>query len=67
MAGIHHVEIWVTELATARVEWGWIRTPADRTITRAGSRTPPASRPSSSRTIPDDRIERSLALQPTDS
>jgi len=24
MAGIHHVEIWVTELATARVEWGWL-------------------------------------------
>lgn len=24
MAGFHHVELWVAELAEARTEWGWL-------------------------------------------
>ena len=24
MAGIHHVEVWVAEMGTARAEWGWL-------------------------------------------
>jgi catechol 2,3-dioxygenase-like lactoylglutathione lyase family enzyme len=24
MAGIHHVEVWVTDLDAARAEWGWL-------------------------------------------
>ena len=24
MAGFHHVEVWVADLAAARVEWGWL-------------------------------------------
>jgi catechol 2,3-dioxygenase-like lactoylglutathione lyase family enzyme len=24
VAGIHHVELWVADLAEARVEWGWL-------------------------------------------
>ena len=24
MAGFHHVEVWISELAEARSEWGWL-------------------------------------------
>ena len=24
MVGFHHVEVWVADLAAARVEWGWL-------------------------------------------
>ncbi|MFT3798589.1 VOC family protein [Microbacterium sp.] len=24
MAGLHHVELWVADLAAARAEWGWL-------------------------------------------
>ncbi len=24
MAGLHHVELWVAHLASARAEWGWL-------------------------------------------
>lgn len=26
MAGFHHVEVWVSDLASARAEWGWLLT-----------------------------------------
>lgn len=24
MAGLHHVEVWIADLAEARAEWGWL-------------------------------------------
>lgn len=26
MAGFHHIEVWVSDLASARAEWGWLLT-----------------------------------------